>query len=194
MTTGGSFREDTRAELLARLLDAARELTTAQGWSALTMGAVAGRAGISRQHLYNAIGTKRALGDALVARETDAFLDVVCRELRAHPGDLVTGAIAGVGAALDFGSSNDLLKAILTADGGESLLPVVTARPEVVLERGVGVLGAELAAVHGPDPDLPRLADALVRLVISHATQPTGPDLAAVQARWLAEGFLARRP
>jgi AcrR family transcriptional regulator len=192
MTTGGSFREDTRAELLARLLDAAREITTAQGWSALTMGAVAARAGISRQHLYNAIGTKRALGDALVARETDAFLAVVCRELRAHPVDLVAGSVAGVVGALEFGASNDLLKAILTADAGESLLPVVTASPEVVLDRGVTAVAAELAALHGEDPDLARLADALVRLVISHATQPTGPDLAAVQARWLAEG-LARR-
>ncbi|WP_433799297.1 TetR family transcriptional regulator [Actinomycetospora sp. CA-084318] len=192
MTTGGSFREDTRAELLARLLDAARELTTARGWSAVTMGAVAGRAGISRQHLYNAIGTKRELGDALVARETDAFLAVVCRELRVHPDDLVAGVVAGVVGALEFGASNDLLKAILTADTGESLLPVVTARPEVVLDRGVAVIAAELAALHGDDPELPRLADAVVRLVISHATQPTGPDLAAVQARWLAEGFTRR--
>ncbi|GLZ55557.1 TetR family transcriptional regulator [Actinomycetospora sp. NBRC 106378] len=192
MTTGGSFREDTRAELLARLLDAARELTTAQGWSAVTMGAVASRAGISRQHLYNAVGTKAALGDALVGRETDAFLAVVCGELRAHPDDLVAGSVAGVAAALAFGASNDLLKAILTADGGESLLPVVTASPEVVLERGVGVVAAQLAALHGEDPDLSVLADGLVRLVISHATQPTGPDLAATQARWLAEG-LARR-
>ncbi|WP_018334764.1 TetR family transcriptional regulator [Actinomycetospora chiangmaiensis] len=192
MTTGGSFREDTRAELLARLLDAARELTTAQGWSAVTMGAVARRAGISRQHVYNAVGTKQALGDALVGRETDAFLDVVRRELRAHPDDLVAGAVAAVVGALAFGASNDLLKAILTADGGESLLPVVTARPEVVLDRGVTVIAADLAALHGEHPDLPALADALVRLVISHATQPTGPDLAATQARWLAEG-LARR-
>lgn len=193
MTTGGSFRADTRAELLARLLDAAREITTAQGWSAVTMGAVANRAGISRQHLYNAVGTKRELGDALVARETDAFLAVVSRELRAHPGDLVAGAVAAVVGALSFGASNDLLKAILTADGGESLLPVLTASPEVVLDRGVAVIAAELAAMREDDPELPRLADGLVRLVISHATQPTGPDLAAAQARWLAEGFLARR-
>jgi AcrR family transcriptional regulator len=192
MTTGGSFREDTRAELLARLLDAARELTTAQGWSSVTMGAVASRAGISRQHVYNAVGTKAALGEALVGRETEAFLAVVGRELRAHPDDLVAGAVAAVAAALEFGATNDLLKAILAADGGESLLPVVTASPEVVLDRGVTVIGAEVAALHGEDPALRVLADALVRLVISHATQPTGPDLAVLQARWLAEGFVRR--
>ena len=77
MAGAGTFREDMRAQLRDRLLDAARAITTADGWSALTMGAVAGRAGISRQHLYNEIGTKQDLGDALISRETDGRHGIV---------------------------------------------------------------------------------------------------------------------
>ena len=190
----GSFREDMRAELHTRLLDAARDITTAQGWSSLTMSAVARRAGISRQHVYNAIGTKRELGDALVGRETDAFVDVVRRQVRSFPDDLVAGSVAAVAGALEYGASNDLLKAILSADdhGTESLLPVLTVQPEVVLDRAVTAIAAEVAAVHGEGPELVRFVDGLVRLVISHATQPSGPvEVAAAQAGWLARGFLA---
>lgn len=190
----GSFREDMRAELHTRLLDAARDITTAQGWSSLTMSAVASRAGISRQHVYNAIGTKRELGDALVGRETDAFVAVVRRHLRERPDDLVAGSVAAVAGALEYGASNDLLKAVLSADdaGADSLLPVLTVNPEVVLDRAVRAIAAELASVHGEGPDLARFVDGLVRLVISHATQPVGPvEVAMAQARWLARGFLA---
>lgn len=191
MTGAGSFREDMRQLLHERVLDAARDITTAKGWSALTMSAVAGRAGISRQHLYNEIGTKQALGTALVNRETDDFLAGMCEQLRAHPSDLVAGVGAAVRLALDYGSHNTLLKAILTADDrGESLLPLLAARPDAVLARAKRVLAAEVAAVHvtiGLSPtEIDVYIDGIVRLVLSHLTQPTGPpDDAVTQSRWL---------
>src|SRR3954454_23172584 len=104
MAGAGSFRDDVRALLRTRVLDAAWEVTKAEGWSAVTMGAVAGRVGISRQHLYHEIGTKQDLGNALVDRETDGFLAVMCDQLRAHPSDPVAGVGAAVEHALDQGS------------------------------------------------------------------------------------------
>lgn len=181
-----------RVLLHDRLLDAARDITTADGWSALTMGAVASRAGISRQHLYNEIGTKDELGKALVNRETDEFLDVMCEQLRAHPADPVAGVGAAVRHALEHGAHNALLKAVLHAGDprGESLLPLLTARPEAVLTRSKQALVAELIALH-LDGDLTTatldvFVDGLARLVLSHLTQPTGPaEQAITQARWL---------
>jgi AcrR family transcriptional regulator len=198
MAPAGSFRDDMRLLLHEKLLDAARDITTAEGWSALTMGAVASRAGISRQHLYNEIGTKRALGDALVGRETDEFLAGMCERLRAHPTDLLAGIGAAVRQALDHGSRNALLKAILAADDvrGDSLLPLLTARPDAVLTRAKQALRAEVAAVH-PDhgqgaADLEVCIDGVVRLVLSHLTQPTGPaEHAIAQAQGLTRGVMA---
>ncbi|MEJ8278192.1 TetR/AcrR family transcriptional regulator [Pseudonocardia spirodelae] len=197
MSSAGSFRQDMREELRTRLLDAARDITTSDGWSAVTMGAVAARAGISRQHLYNEIGTKRELGNALVARETDGFIAVIVGQLDAHPDDLEAGATAAVAAVLDHGAQNVLLKAILSADDGrsESLLPLLTATPDVVLERATDALTPRIAGTMGKpaDGDTRRFVDALARLIISHATQGTGPiDDAVTQTRWIVLGFLAR--
>ena len=197
MAGAGTFRDDMRAQLRDRLLDAARAITTADGWSALTMGAVAGRAGISRQHLYNEIGTKQDLGDALVSRETDEFLAATSSQLRAHPADPVAGVGAAVRRALDHGADNTLLKAILHAEDspGDSLLPLLTARPDAVLIRAKQALAAEMVAL-GLDTcltaaTLDAYVDGLARLVLSHLTQPTGPAEGAVmQARWLTRAAM----
>jgi AcrR family transcriptional regulator len=200
MAGAGSFRVDTRVLLHDRLLDAARDITTAEGWSALTMGAVASRAGISRQHLYNEIGTKQQLGNALVSRETGEFLGVMCEQLRAYPTDLVAGVGAAVRAALDHGSRNTLLKAVLGADDprGESLLPLLTARPDAVLMQAKQALASELAALRlGNDlttADLDVYVDGIVRLVLSHLAQPAGPaEHAITQARWMTCAAMSPR-
>jgi AcrR family transcriptional regulator len=185
-----------RVLLHDRLLDAAREITTANGWSALTMSAVATRVGISRQHLYNEIGTKHELGKALINRETDVFLAVICEQLRAHPTDLVAGVATAVRHALDHGADNALLKAILHADDprGESLLPLLASRPDAVLTRAKQALAAEMKALH-LDADLTAdvevYVDGLARLVLSHLTQPTGPaEHAIAQAQWLTRAVM----
>lgn len=150
-------------------------------------------------HLYKEIGTKQELGIALINRETDDFLAGMCEQLRAHPTDLVGGAGAAVRMALDYGSHNTLLKAILTAgDRGESLLPLLAARPDAVLARAKRVLAGEVAAIHpsvGLTPtELDVYIDGIVRLVLSHLTQRTGPpDDAVTQSRWLTCAATAPR-
>lgn len=192
----GAFRRERREVLRTRLLDAARDITTESGWSSLTMSAVAGRAGISRQHVYNEIGTKAELGSALVGRETDGFVAVMCEQMRAHPADAVAGVMAAVREVLEYGARNALLTSILTVDegAGESLLPLVTARPDVVRVRATAALHREIAALHpalAGVADLPRLVDGMVRLVIGHATSPgESTEPAVAQAGWLFRGFL----
>jgi AcrR family transcriptional regulator len=188
-----------RVLLHDRLLDAARDITTANGWSALTMSEVATRAGISRQHLYNEIGTKQELGNALINRETDVFLAVMCEQLHLHATDLVSGISAAVRHALEHGARNALLKAILHADDprGESLLPLLTARPKAVLTRAKQALAAEITALHldaGLTADVEVYVDGLARLVLSHLTQPTGPaEHAIAQAQWLTRAVMPSR-
>src|SRR5680860_222326 len=63
-----------------RLIEAASQITCDTGWSDVTMAKLAGRVGVSRQTVYNELGSKPALGQALVLRELDRFLDVVAAE------------------------------------------------------------------------------------------------------------------
>ena len=116
--------------------------------------------------------------------------------------DAVAGVVAAVRDVLEYGARNALLTSILTVDEGvgESLLPLVTARPDVVRDRAATALLREISALHpalAGVADLPRLVDGVVRLVVSHATSPgDSTEPAVAQAGWLLRGFLggAARP
>ncbi len=182
--TNQGFHAEVRALLRERLLDATFELTCSDGWHAVTMGRIAERVGISRKSVYNEIGTKTALGEALLTREADRFLEGVSTQLHAHAGDPNRGIPAAAEYVLRTGENNPLIKVIvLGAHGGDSdLLPLLTARPEPVLQRALTYIQAEAAELY---PQLERdrltwMVEVAVRLTLSHLTQPTGPTEAAV--------------
>ncbi|GAB2817803.1 TetR family transcriptional regulator [Actinocorallia aurea] len=186
------FHAEVRDLLRDRLLDAAFDLTCASGWQAVTMGRVAERVGVSRKTVYNEMGAKTALGEALIARETERFLAGVSAQLRAHPGDLGRGLPAAAEYVLRTAADNPLVKAVmLGADGGSNdLLPLLTVRPEPVLRRALDHIRIEAAQLNPQtDPDkLAWLIEVAVRLTLSHLTQPTGPiEAATAQIRTLVQ-------
>ena len=63
---GGTLRQ--------RMLAAAVELTTSEGWAHVTMSRLAQAVGVSRQTVYNEIGTKNALAEAMILAELETFL------------------------------------------------------------------------------------------------------------------------
>ena len=73
----------------ARIVAAAAVMTAESGWSGVTMGALAERVGVSRQTVYNEIGTKPGLAEAMILAELDRFLGVVTLAFDEHPTDLV---------------------------------------------------------------------------------------------------------
>jgi AcrR family transcriptional regulator len=87
-TTAAEIRSAARQQLRDALLDAVHSLVVTVGWRRVRMGAVAAAVGVSRQTLHTEFGTKEALGQALVARETDRFLLGVTGALERHPGAL----------------------------------------------------------------------------------------------------------
>lgn len=182
-----------------RLLDGAAHLVTTQGWSSVTMGGVATLVGVSRQTVYNELGTKDGLAEALVVRETDRFLALVAEQLVAHGTDVVAGITAAARVALEHAQSNELIQAIVgagnSADGG-GLLPLLTTRPEPVLERAVQMLSGfadEVWADVGLDREQRHdLADSVARLVLSHLVQPLWtPQRSAAVIGSLVRGALA---
>src|SRR4051812_49497585 len=80
-TTSSAWRE--------RLLVEASQLTRSGGWQAITMAKLADRVGVSRQTVYNEIGSKQQLAEAMIMRELEIFLRGVDAAFAANPDDLV---------------------------------------------------------------------------------------------------------
>lgn len=194
------FADQTRDRLRAAVLVATAELAIDRGWGAVTMGAVADRVGVSRQTVYNEFGGKPALGEALVMRELDTFLELVTTELTS--GDVLVDAVFGaVEAVMRAAADNPLLKDVLvSAQGGQaSLLPLLTTDSGLLLARASAVVGAAIevrpeAAAFAPT-DVDRLVAIVVRLVLSHVVQPTEPpERVAAEVAWVVERVIAAGP
>jgi AcrR family transcriptional regulator len=181
-----------------QLLDHAADLLAGPGWGAVTMAELGRRVGVSRQTVYNEVGSKPALAQALVLRELDRLLSAVVAELTGSD-DIVDGLEAAALAALRLGRDNVLLKAIVSsAHGGRAeLLPLVTTSADPLVQRASSVVSEVVAQQHG---DLGLAAgrlhaaiDAVVRLVLSHVMQPAGsPERTAVDIAWVARRVLGR--
>jgi AcrR family transcriptional regulator len=163
----------------ARLLDAAAAEFAEHGWRRLTMAKVADRAGVSRQTVYNELGSKPALAEALVMRELDSFLAVVQVRFQGED-ELVRAVRAAVEGALLAAEENALLRAVLGSrtEGDTELLPFIFQSQELI-DTATGFL---LAVVREGYPDLPlddvtlRVPlESVVRLVLSHISRPSRP-------------------
>ena len=178
-----------------RILAVAAEMTAEIGWSGVTMSALAERAGVSRQTVYNEWGNRDRLAQAMVLRELGAFLDRVDAGFDAHPGDLRAGTQAAIANVLDLARTNPLLAAIVTATHGAEteLVPLLTTRADVVIDVASERVRERLEAYPGVEIDaLETTVDLLVRTVLSHVMQPSSDSsdvprsLAAAVARLLS--------
>jgi AcrR family transcriptional regulator len=177
------------------ILDAAYEILVAHGWGAARMADIAARAGVSRQTLYNAHGSKEGLARAVLLRETTRYLDGVAALLDRHAGDPERAVEATVLFTLTEVGDNPLLEAVLTASADEDLLPLVTTRSDWLLAAARDVVARSVRGWPGlSTEDVELLADATVRLTVSHLVTPTGPAeltarrLARLVARFVAGG------
>lgn len=168
------FQTRVRHQLRSDALDAAFTLMTDQGWSAVTMTAVAAAVGVSRQTLYKEFSSKDQIGQALLIREAERFIDGVAAHVAAHD-DVASAIEAAVRYTLDQGATNPLLRTILSGDrGGTTLLPLVTTDSQPLIALAGQVLSQHITA-RAPgldDEDIAATADALVRLTVSHLLQP----------------------
>jgi AcrR family transcriptional regulator len=183
-----------------RLVSSAIELTVERGWSALTMAKLADRVGVSRQTVYNELGAKPQLAEAMVMRELETFLAHVDGAFRAEPGDLVAAIREAARRALALAGDSPLLHAVLSSSqGAESdLLPLLTTHSAPVLAVAGRMIREHVttypdATANLPDDRLESLIDMVVRLVISHVMQPSGPpEQTAETIAWIAARVLGR--
>jgi AcrR family transcriptional regulator len=178
-----------------RIVAAAAELTSEIGWASITMGRLADRVGVSRQTVYNEIGSKPALAEEMVLRELAAFLAEVDRAFDAEPDDLVAAIRGACRGVLELAQENRLLKAVVSATHGADteLLPLLTTHSESLLGTAKAVVGARVAAydVALPAAQLDAAIDMVVRVVLSHVMQPSGhPAATADDLAWLSDRVL----
>jgi AcrR family transcriptional regulator len=184
------------ASLRDRIVDAAGALTTADGWAEVTMARLARTVGVSRQTVYNEIGTKNDLAEAMILRELDRFLEGVTRAFDDHPDDLVAAIRESAARVLTYAENNALLHAVVSATHGADteLLPLLTTHSESLLVGAKLVVAERVAAYDvGLAPDrLDASIDMVVRLVLSHVMQPSGdPHTTADHIAWIAASVLA---
>jgi AcrR family transcriptional regulator len=175
-----------------KLLVAAAEVIHADGWAAVTMGKLAALVGVSRQTVYNELGSKTELAKALMLRETDRFVARVDADVAAHPDHPVDGVTAAFRHALEAARANPLLEIALggTQGGRDDFLPLLTSQPEAVLGRAVDAVAAVFAGAYPEVRLTPSewavAVEAFMRLLLSHLVQPSGSaEHASGQMRWV---------
>ena len=178
-----------------RIVAEAAVLTTGAGWAGVTMAKLADRVGVSRQTVYNEIGGKEQLAEAMILAELDRFLAAVESAFDRHPDDLPEAIRAAAGGVLELAQDNRLLHAVVSATHGADteLLPLLTTHAESLLAAAKLVVAERVAPYDVPldDAHLEAAIDAVVRVVLSHVMQPSGPpDRTATDIAWIAARVL----
>lgn len=193
--TAGTTVEPAAPSIRDRVVEAAVEVTTTEGWAKVTMARLATAVGFSRQTVYNEVGSKPQLAEAMVLAELARFLAAVEDAFDAHPDDLPGAIEQACLGVLEVGSDNALLRAIVSATHGADteLLPLLTTHAGSLLASAKGVVAGRVAAydVGVPPEQLTMLVDMVVRTVLSHVMQPSGtPEQTAADLAWVAHRVL----
>lgn len=171
-----TFAESARDLLRETVLDAVGELASERPWPGVSMADVAERAGVSRQTLYNAFGSRQEMAQAYVIREGERFLADVRMVIRASAPDARAALRAAAELFLSAAATHPVIRAVAASESGDELLPLLTTRGGPLVEEITDRLADELVsawpAVARDDAQL--AADCLVRLAISHAALPSG--------------------
>lgn len=178
-----------------RLCEAATVLLAREGWGKVTMARLADEVGVSRQTVYNEIGTKADLAEAVVMLQLQRFLDEVTRAFDDHPDDLVAAIRDSAARVLAYAQDNPLLHAVVSATHGADteLLPLLTTHSEDLLAGAKAAVAERVAGYPVALDDAQRDAciDMVVRLVLSHVMQPSGdPAATADDIAFIAERVL----
>jgi AcrR family transcriptional regulator len=177
-------------DLRGDLLDAAATLIIERGFRRVRMQDVADAVGVSRQTVYNEFGDKWRLAQQLTLRENEHYLDGVDEAMSRH-GDLYSAVAAAVAYTLETAADDPLKKATLTGDA--ELLPLMTTQGEPVLfaARTRIITHALTQWPELDEAEVTDLADAVVRLTMSHVLLPMDPvDVVAVRLARLVARYL----
>lgn len=174
-TTRPSYAAASRTLLHDSILDAVGTALVEDTWHDVTMAEIAGRAGVSRQTLYNAFGSRDELAEAYLIREAGRFIAAIEDAVAGSAPDARLALRSAAELLLSLASSHPMVRALSTQQG-EELVALATVRGGALL-IGMTERLSELIGANWPDADpdgVRLLAATLVRLAISHVVLPTG--------------------
>lgn len=190
----GRYQQAARELLRESLLDAAGELMHDAPWSEISMAAIASRAGVSRQTLYNEFGSRDEFAQHYALREADRFLTAIEDSIAANSADPRVALEKGFELFLVEANKNPMVRHIIVRDpGADELLSLFTTRGAPVVELATARLAAKVIELwpQAEATDAKVLAEGLVRLGISHAGLPIySPEESARQIVSLVIPFI----
>jgi AcrR family transcriptional regulator len=174
-----------------RVVAAAAVLTLEVGWAGVTMGKLADRVGVSRQTVYNEVGSKPQLAEEMVLAELAKFLAVVDEAFDRHPEVLVDAIREAARGVLELARTNALLQAVVSASYGAEteLLPLLTTRNDALVLAATETVRARVRTYPLVIDDrlLDAAIDMIVRVVLSHVVHPAGtPAETADDIAWIS--------
>jgi AcrR family transcriptional regulator len=187
------YPQAAKALLRETLFGAARDELQSRAWSEITMSAIAGAAGVSRQTLYKEFGSRDEFGQAFVIHEGERFIDGVEAAVREHLDDPRAAVGAALKTFLVTAGEDPLVRIMLSDDGTGGMLPFVTTQGMPVVQWATARLTATIEEgwPQAPADKVKLLAESLVRLAISYITAPSGsPETTATQAGELLGPFI----
>jgi AcrR family transcriptional regulator len=195
MTAAAVTETDRSGRHRQRIVSAAAQLTMRSGWSAVTMTRLAEEVGVSRQTVYNEIGSKQALAEAMILDELARFLALVHEAFDQHPDDVVESIRAAARGVLEMARGNTLLRAVVSATHGADteLLPLLTTHAQPLLSTAKATVAERLAPFSLPfdEHQLTAAIDVIVRVVLSHVMQPSDTaQHSADDIAWIADRLL----
>ena len=180
-----------------RVVAAAAALTLEVGWAGVTMGKLADRVGVSRQTVYNEVGSKQRLAEEMVLTELTQFLAEVDAAFDRHPDDLVEAIRGAARGVLELAQSNALLQAVVSGSYGAAteLLPLLTSRNDALVLTATDAVRRRVLA-YGlviDERHLDAIIDMVVRLLLSHVVHPAAPPIdTADDLAWILGRTLGR--
>ncbi len=174
--TRPKYADAARTLLRETLLAAATDLLREYKWSEVSMAAIAERAGVSRQTLYNEFGSRDEFAQSYVMHQANTFLASVEATIAANADDPQRALAAAFGSFLTAAAENPMVRAILVRDpGADDLFALFTTRGGPVIHVATDRV-ARAICEQWPTADETEVrfaAECLVRLAISHASLPT---------------------
>jgi AcrR family transcriptional regulator len=197
-----SYPVAARQLLRDMLLDAARELLSERRWPEVTMADVARAAGVSRQTLYNEFRSRDDFAQEFVLHEEARLITAVEATIRAHLDDPAEALTEAFNVFLTAAAEDPIIHRVLSEDGADGMLPLVTTRGRPVVEGAVARLAEIIVSCwpYAQRGDVELLSECLVRLAISYAMLPAGPatmtatSIATLLGPYIEQTFAAPSP
>jgi len=155
-----------------QVLDAALACVARWGIAKTTLDDIARESGVSRATIYRTFaGGKGALLNALAIRETVRFADAV--DAAAAPAETLEDlVVAGITTTTGYLAHHDAFQYLLAHEPDTVLPQFAFKKVDVVLRQAAAIAAPHLARFL-PAESVPRAAEWVTRIVLSHLLNPS---------------------